>query len=101
MRLPIIIRRRRSAADPKNHDSTKLIHAANRGAGIVDGRRHCAQGDVHDLNYAELDVLLHCARWSDIKGSNEMVRMFLRYPLCLCQVRKRNAGRHELADTSL
>src|SRR5271166_5702148 len=29
---------------------------------IVNRWRHCAQGDVDDLNYAELDVLLHCAR---------------------------------------
>ena len=74
------MRRRRSTADPENHDSTQLIYAANRGTRIVNGRGHCAQSDIDDLNYAELNILLHRARWTDIEGSDEMVRLFPRHP---------------------
>ena len=85
---------------PVNDDTAELVHAADRRAGIVDRGRDCAQPDIGDLNDAELDILLHGARWTDIEGGDEMDGAFGRYPLRLGHIDKRHAGGHELPDTA-
>src|SRR6516164_658796 len=92
---------RRHAADPQDHNSAELVHAADRRAGIVDGGRHRAQRNVDDLDDAEFDILLHSARRADIEGADKMHRTIRRHALRLAYPHERNAGRHELAHAAL
>ena len=81
-------------------DTAELVHAADRRAGIVDRGRDCAQPDIGDLDDAELDILLHRARRTDIEGGDEMDA---RVPAARAPASthdKRNAGRHELPDAA-
>ena len=50
-------RDRSVAAYESDQDPPELIDAGDRGARIIDRRGHGLEGDVHDLNDAELDIL--------------------------------------------
>ena len=83
MRRSVIMRWRRRAAGPADHDTAELVDAADRRAGIVDRGRYRAQPDIDDLDDAELDILLHGAGRADIEGGDEMERAVCRHALRL------------------
>ena len=62
------------AAKPTDQNSRYLINATDRHAGIVDRRRNGAQGNVYDLDHAELDVLLERAHRADVEGPGQLHR---------------------------
>jgi hypothetical protein len=65
VRRRVIVGRRRHTADPEDHDTAELVHAADCRAGIVDCGRHGAQRYVNNLDDAELDILLQGASLLD------------------------------------
>ncbi len=101
VRRRVILGRWRHTANPEDHDPAELIDAADRRAGIVDCGRHCAQRDIDDLDDAELDILLHGARWTNVEGGSDMVCAVGWQPLWPRHAHERNAGWDELADATL
>jgi hypothetical protein len=93
--------RRRYTAYPEDHDSAELVHAADCRTWVVDCVGHRAQRNVDDLDDAELNVLLHGARRTDVEGGDEMERAVGRHALRLRDAHERNAGWHELTDAAL
>ena len=55
-------------AEPANEDAAELIHTANGGSGVIDGRGDSPQGYINDLNNAKLNVLLHGTAWANFNS---------------------------------
>ncbi len=76
-----------------------MIHAIDRGAGIVHGGRDGFQRDVDNLQDAELNVLLEGSGSADVDGLAQVDRGVGREPVRFRQQR-RGCRRNELTHST-